>query len=85
MRVLLSSCGACSAAAGHRAYPARPDPIAYNVCIGGQFSSDGSLRIGDFGAAFRIDLEAIIAKRLDAAHLSGWRVPSNQAQERRHN
>jgi hypothetical protein len=41
---------------------------------GRQFSSDGSSRIGDFEAACRIDLEAIIAKKLDAAYLSSRRV-----------
>ncbi|TMJ31485.1 MAG: hypothetical protein E6G88_05385 [Alphaproteobacteria bacterium] len=59
----------------HSSRLSRPGLVLFGTtsASGGQFSSDGSSRIGDFEAVCRIELEAIIAKKLDAAYLSGWR------------
>src|SRR6266516_3767043 len=59
----------------HSSRLSRPGLVLFAAtsASGGQFSSDGSSRIGDFEAVRRIELEAIIAKKLDAAYLSDWR------------
>src|SRR6266566_10060955 len=58
----------------HSSRLSRPGLVLFATSAsGGQFSSDGSSRIGDFEAVCRIELEAIIAKKLDAAYLSDWR------------
>jgi hypothetical protein len=56
--------------------PIRPGSVACNSASGERFSSDGSSRIGDCEAVCRFDLAAIIANEPDAAHLSGWHLPT---------
>ena len=56
---------------GHSSRLSRPDLPPVTSASVGQFSSDGSSRIGDFEALCRIDLEAVTAEKLDAAYLSG--------------
>src|SRR5260370_31310139 len=59
----------------HSSRLSRPGLVLFATtsASGGQFSSDGSSRIGDFEAVCRIELEAIIAKKIDSAYLSYWR------------
>src|SRR5205823_4792121 len=59
----------------HSSRLSRPGLVLFATtsASGGQFSSDSSSRIGDFEAVCRIELEAIIAEKLDAAYLSDWR------------